>query len=239
MEGVKIDFPIAASLTAALYLNAFFYQIGAVAFYGYPNITGYLSISYVLEGVTPCLMFYLFSFFLCFISGLVKNKSIVFFYILLSIPLMFFSYLGYKIYLFESYIGVSRVSEKASIFFMMVSFYGSMLGFSEIRSSRDVSVNYKVTMAALTIITMIFSGGSIGRMVSYYLSDIYKVKELNDSYLIKAYNDRLIIASCSDSNAVYSLESDFSKYHFIKLSDDKEKDSLRACLFKSSKDIIF
>lgn len=45
MQGLKLELPVAAFLTAATYINAYFFQVGVQSFYGYPNITGSLSVN--------------------------------------------------------------------------------------------------------------------------------------------------------------------------------------------------
>ncbi|QIE96160.1 hypothetical protein G5574_03880 [Pantoea stewartii] len=78
MKGLKIEFPVAAFLTAAIYLNAYFFQVGVLGFYGYPNITGNLSVSMIVENVVPGLMFYFFSFAFFLSTSIIRYKFIVF-----------------------------------------------------------------------------------------------------------------------------------------------------------------
>lgn len=236
MQGLKIELPIAAFLTAALYLNAYFFQVGVLAFYGYPNITGSFNVSYLIEGVVPGILFYLLSLFSYSILSVIKKKTIILFFILLALPLVLFSFWIYKINLFEKEIGVHRFREKVSIVLLIISFYGSMVAFSNFRRPQTMNVKFKYAYALLTMLSMIFSGTALGRMSSYYLGDVYKIDGEKTAYVLKVYSDKMVIADCKSPVIKYTLESDFSKIRMMKMLDEKDIKGFRECLFKSLKE---
>jgi len=230
-----MELPVAAFLTAAVYLNAYFFQMGVLGFYGYPNITGSLSISLVVESVVPGLLFYSIAFM--YFSTFLKVSNIILIVVLLLIPLPIFIYFFYKVNAFETEIGISRISERVSVVMVFVSFYTTVCSLAGLRISTRMNSSRKYLFAVFFIITVMFSGVSLGRMYAYLLGDVYKMDGMENSYILKIYNDRLILAECTSNEIKYSLISDFSKYKMIRLKGGEERKRLRTCLLKNVKDI--
>lgn len=233
MNGLKIEFPVAAFLTAALYLNAYFYQVGVLAFYGYPNITDSLNISNVIEGVVPGLLFYVLSLFVYLILSFFKRQNKVIYFVLMTLPLILFLYWMHEVNVFLDEVGIKRYREHISILMLILSFYSSMLSYSNLRGGECLEAKFKYSFALLTLFSMICSGASLGRMSSYYLGDVYKVDGVKSAYVLKVLSDKMIIADCEPPVIKYFLESDLSKIKMVRLSTDNDKKDFRECLFKS------
>lgn len=151
-------------------------------------------------------------------------------------PSMFFIYCAYEVYVSGIKFGFNRYFDIYCLFVLMVCFYIVMIGGvigPKIVMGKAERINY-VTIIGLVILVSL-SGVAIGRMYSYMLNNVYKVDGEKNLYVLKLYSDRLVFAECQPSKVLYSLESDVSKYKLLKLSDAKEKQKLRGCLFSGNK----
>lgn len=232
MKGLKLEFPVAAFLTATLYLNAYFFQVGVLAFYGYPSITDSFNVSYVIEGVVPGLLFYTLSLFVYLILSFIKSRTRVYVFFV-PLPLIIFLYWMYEVNAISGELGVKRYSEEISVAILIISFYGTMLAYSNFRQADYMDAKFKCTYAFVTLLSVVCSGTALGRMSSYNLGDVYMVDGVKSTYVLKVLNDKIIIADCNGPIIKYMIETDLSKIKMVKLSRGEDKKDFRNCLFNS------